>query len=386
MHRPSPRTLIAIGACAAAAALPAAAHAGSDPLTGPSDIRSSDLTPNPTAKVAEPSDDVMHKGSWIEWWYLHVMDPHSKRQWIGVITSAPTPAVLGLMQYADGKSAFSTARGIPMPAGGASLSKPAADGRPGVRTDHAKLDYSTARKAYHLIVHRGFKADIWYDGDPLPGATGTIDLENAGEWMGWTNPVATSTVHGWIQPPGGSRIKVDGWRGYHDHNWGHFTMVDSVADGWQWAMAHEPDGGASVLGGLVRRGGEWTGAIVDVRKSGTRVCSSSEMHLSDWTNGFTPLDGLTFSVPRTTQVTCGPDEPYHFSQTYHLTDTPSVDALLVGATVEAPTETVPGSFGMYEHVRTLAGRLDKTGARPKLPPIPGLSKSVKRLLAKVVAR
>ena len=199
------------------------------PVPAPTPNLSSDPTPIP-GHIATPADDVMHPGSWVEWWYVLLMDPHSKRQFIAVISSAPAPVVVGVMMYADGSHPISSTSGQ-SPAGFVPVAPPADDRRPGVRTSAGSISYVAARHAYHLLLSpgllgSGYAADVWLDRQPLPGATGVIDLKQSGEWMGWTSPVATSMVDGWVQAPHGVRTSVTGWRGYHDHNWGHFTLVD----------------------------------------------------------------------------------------------------------------------------------------------------------------
>lgn len=331
--------------------------ASAAPFPPSTPVVTSDLTPNPSGKIAEPSDDVAHPGVTTEWWYAGFMDPNSKRQIVLAIFTAPVPVVTAMMMYGDETSPFSFAQGLPnvtWPHGGA-----VADGEPGIRTNVGEITFDAARHAYHVRVDAGFKADIWLDRGALPGITEVMDIKNQGQWMGWSNPVATSFVTGNAQFPGGAQVDVTGWRGYHDHNWGNFTMVDQAVDGWEWGVSHEPDGGASIIGGLVRRGGQWTGSVVDVRPSGTRACYSSTIDLSDWTSGSSYLSGSTFSIPGTITATCGPAEKYPFTKTFHLTEPLVADAGVVALSLEAPYSTIPGSRGMFEHVRSLLARYEQ---------------------------
>ncbi|WP_187776471.1 hypothetical protein [Antrihabitans cavernicola] len=344
--------------CALAALVVSPALAA--PIPSGTPVVSSDLTPNATGKVAEPSDDVVHPGVTTEWWYASFMDPHSKRQLIVTIFTAPVPMVNAVMMYGDTTNPLSPAPGTPVPGGFAPHGGAVLDGLPGVRTNQGEMSYDVARNAYHVRIHSTFDVDVWLDRGQLPGATGFIDLHNHGQWMGWTSPVATSTVTGSVRFVGGAPIDITGWRGYHDHNWGNFTMVDQAADGWEWGISHEPDGGASIIGGLVRRGAQWTGSVIDVRPSGTRVCTSSRLHLSDWTSGSTLLSGATYALPGTITATCGPDEKYRFSKTFHLTEPVVVDFGPLAASLEAPYTTVSGSFGMFEHIRSLVARIEQS--------------------------
>ncbi|MGV9676904.1 hypothetical protein ACWDSJ_16640 [Nocardia sp. NPDC003482] len=374
------KTLLSVGISAVLAAAFTAmgtAPAGADPFPAGTPVLTSDLTPETqqSGHVAVPADDVMHPDSWVEWWYTMLRDPASERTFIAVITSAPVPAVSAVFMYGNGNDLLSAPAGGILPGGGLPVLPPANDGLPGVRTIAGGLDFDPVRGAYHLVLQAPVQADVWLDGAPLPGATGRMTIDD-GEWMGWSAPVASSTVHGWVRSPGGERENVDGWRGYHDHNWGHFTMVDQRADGWEWGVSFEPDGGATLLGGLVRRGGQWKGTLVDVRPSGTRACVPTTLQLSDWYSGPTPLSGATFALPATITAACAPPpglpgaissrgELYgadaEFTATFHLTESLVADGGVLAASAEAPYRTVPGSFGIFEHVRSLVSRVEQAG-------------------------
>ncbi|MFC7447276.1 hypothetical protein [Rhodococcus daqingensis] len=329
------------------------------PIPPGTPVLSSDLTPNPTGKLAEPGDDVAHPGVTTEWWYASFMDPHSKRQLVVAIFTAPVPLVGALMMYGDDVNPLSPGPDAPLPLGYTPHRGAVIDGLPGVRTDRGEMTYDEARGAYHVRVDSPFRVDAWLDRGQLPGATGLIDLKNQGQWMGWTSPVATSEVTGAALLPGGELIDLTGWRGYHDHNWGNFTMVDQLADGWEWGVSHEPDGGASIVAGVVRRGAEWVGSVIDVRPSGTRLCTSSRLDLTEWTHGSAPLEGATFALPGRITATCGPREPYQFSKTFHLTEPVVADTGLLALSLEAPYTTVAGSVGMFEHIRSLVARIEQ---------------------------
>lgn len=216
--------------CALAAAVASPAAAAPSPAETP--VVTSDLTPNPTGKVAEPADDVVHPGVTTEWFYASFMDPGSKRQIIVTIFTAPVPMVNAVMMYGNGTDPLSPPPGTVVPSGFATHGGAVLDGLPGVRTDQGEMSFDPVRNAYHVRITSTFDVDVWLDRGQLPGATGRIDLRNRGQWMGWTSPVATSTVTGTVRFMGGEPIVVTGWRGYHDHNWGNFTMFDQVADGW----------------------------------------------------------------------------------------------------------------------------------------------------------
>lgn len=337
-------------ACAAATAglAQAAIPAATPPLR-------SDPTPR-EGWPAKPEDNRMH-GGMTEWWYWHVVDPKSKLQYVGGLLNKPTPAHFGVLQYGRQKQPLAIDRRAPIPMSTSLAVRPKNDGLPGVRTGGASLNHDPVANTWHLKVTTGFKADIWFDGW-VPGVTGTIPLGTR-RWMGWTSAVATSTARGWIQPPGGKRIDVSGWRGYTDHNWGDFNMFDNSTGGWEWGVVHEPDGGAKILGGLVERDGTWIGTAAAVKPGeAPKGCASTYMTQSDFYSGRSYFTGQTFAMPGTVHIRCAALlEGYEGTEfTMKLLTPGVVDGGILAATAEAQYSTVPGSIGMYEHVRTLIGR------------------------------
>lgn len=336
---------IAVAAGAAQAAIPNA--------TPP---RTSDLTPQ-KGTPAVPSDNKMY-GGWTEWWYWHVVDPKTKLQYVGGLLNKPFSAHFGVLQFGRHKQALAFDQRAPIPMSTSRAIRPRNDGLPGVRTNGASLDYDTEAGKWHLRVTTGFKADIWFDGQWLPGITGTIPIDHR-RWMGWTSAVVTSTARGWIQPPGGKKIDVTGWRGYTDHNWGNFNMFDNTTDGWEWGVSHEPDGGATVVGGLVKRGGVWVGTAGEMRPGQPpKGCASTSMEQGDFYSGRSYFNGQTFAMPGYVHVKCAPGDEFDVDITFKLLTPAVVDIGQIAATAEAQYYTVPGSIGMYEHVRTFVGRRD----------------------------
>ncbi|MFD0689458.1 hypothetical protein [Actinomadura fibrosa] len=351
---------LAATALAPAAALPAAA---AEPVPAPSpsggdswiprtDIARSDLTQVP-GKLAEPSDDGPHPGSATEWWYTHVMDPATHRTFIAMLFTAPVPTGV-IFWYPE--------RGQKLVLPELTAKVTATDG-PVVDSSAGSLVYDRGRRAYHLVWTGAWaKADIWFD-NALPGVTGGPITYDGGQTMYWSSPVATSRVNGWLQPPGASSpISVDGWRGYHDHNWGNFNVADQSYSGWEWGVSHEPDGTATLLGGVVKGDGTWQGVVGRVTATETYGCMST-VELSDW-----KVSGL-FSYPETTRLTCPssllatPDglkgERPGLDRTFHVVD-PFILDVGVLALPESLGATVPGSLGLIEHIRNLRSRLPRS--------------------------
>lgn len=341
-------------AAASPAAIPMAAGQPWPPRT---DIKRSDLRLLP-GKLAELSDDGPHPGSAVEWWYVHVMDPKSRRVLVVVMASAPVSVTAAIWLPGTGAKVIAPD----------SLGKVTATARPGqlaVRSDAASLVWDKARRAFHLVMGGRFtQADIWFD-RALPGPTGGPITFSGGQEFYWTAPVGTSYVKGWIKPPGSTqRVKVNDWRGYHDHNWAKLKVPGKppggniLPYGWQWAVVHEPDGTATALGGVVDEYGTWRGAVGRATPQGTFGCMTT-LKLSDWR-----VSGL-YSYPNTTTASCpstlratpqgltgkGPG----LNITFRVVDPFILDAGLLGIT-QSKVRTVPGSLGMIEHLRSPAGR------------------------------
>ncbi|MFA1541976.1 hypothetical protein [Actinomadura monticuli] len=342
--------MLAAGAITAATVRPAAGDDDPGSWIPRTDVTGSDLTPVP-GKLAEPRDDGPHPGSATEWWYAHVMDPATKRTFIAMLFTAPVPTALIFWYPEEGEKLV-----LPELA----LDVKATDG-PVVRSSAGDLVYDPAR-GYHLTWHGIFaKGDIWFD-DAVPGVTGGPIEYDGGQTMYWSSPVATSRVTGWLEPPGSSRIDVTGWRGYHDHNWGNFSVVDQRYSGWEWGVSHEPDGTATLLGGVVKGDGTWQGVVGRATPEETYGCMST-IKLSDWR-----VSGL-FSYPETTRLTCPssqlatPDglkgERPGLDRSFHVVDPFILDAGLL-ALPESLGRTVPGSLGLIEHIRTLPARLPRS--------------------------
>ncbi|GAA3243164.1 hypothetical protein [Actinocorallia longicatena] len=351
--RPNRLRAVLVAAVLAASLVPSALAAAATPtLDIPhTDITRSDLTQVP-GKLAEPSDDGPHPGSTTEWWYVHVMDPATKRTFIAMLFTAPIPTALIFWYPEKGDKLV-----LPEP-----VLEVKASAGPVVTSSAGSLVYDEARRTYHLKWHGLFaSADIWFD-NALPGVTGGPIRYDGDQEMYWSSPVATSVVTGWLKPPGSKKISVTGWRGYHDHNWGRFSVIDQSYSGWEWGVSHEPDGSATLLGGVVKGDGTWQGVVGRVTDTGTYGCMST-IRLSDWR-----VSGL-FSYPETTRLTCPTSQlatPEGLTgtmpgldRTFTVVDPFILDVGLL-ALPESLGRTVPGSLGLIEHIRTLPSRLPRS--------------------------
>jgi len=319
----------------------------------PTDITGSDLTQVP-GHLAQPADDVAHPGSATEWWYVHLMDPATERTFIALFFTSPAPITTMFYYPEEGQKLV-----LPVPA----TPTIASTVTPHVRNSAGSITYDPARGTYHFLFNaNGYKIDAWLD-RPVTGLTGGPIRYDGGQDMYWTAPVATSHPTGYLRTPDGRTTDLAGWRGYHDHNWGNFNVIDQRYSGWEWGVSHEPDGSATLLGGVVKGNGVWQGVIAHATPDGVIGCMST-LRLSNWR-----VSGL-FSYPETENASCEEGkkgtptgwepEPYPgLDHTFTVTDPFILDVGLL-ALPESVGKTVPGSIGLIEHIRTLPPRVEDT--------------------------
>ncbi len=159
--------------------------------------------------VAQPSHNVAHPDAVTEWWYVNVQDPASGQSLILTLMQKPSPSAAAVWFGKLGAQYNQTLPATPY----AVTSGPKICGSAGC------IEYVESRNSWHVTyAYGGTSADLWLN-QPKPGVTSTTMFD--GKSFKWTNPVATSSVTGWVKPIGHLfPISADGWRGYHDHNWG----------------------------------------------------------------------------------------------------------------------------------------------------------------------
>lgn len=318
----------------------------------PTDITGSDTTQVP-GHLAQPLlDDVAHPGSATEWWYVHLMDPATGRTFIALFFTAPLPVTTMFYYPEDGQKLVLPVAATPTVA---STTTPSAVNSAG------GLVYDRTRGEYHFVFHaNGYDIDAWLD-RPTPGVTGGPIRYDGGQEMYWSSPVATSHPTGHIRTPDGRTSDLAGWRGYHDHNWGSFNVIDQRYSGWEWGVSHEPDGSATLLGGVVKGDGVWQGVIAHATDDAVVGCMAT-MRLYDW-----QVAGA-YSYPAYENASCPDGAARRFvaggydpqplpglDHTFHVTEPFVLDVGLL-ALPESVGETVPGSIGLIEHIRTLPPR------------------------------
>jgi hypothetical protein len=297
-------------------------------------------------RKSRPIDDVIHPGSATEWWYWKVANPKTGETFIGQIVSAPVWGSTALWYAADGKKYMDG----PTPGGAGWNPK---DGSPGICSPAGCLKYVADERAFHLVfAGNGYRANLWMR-NSLPGMHTNVPTVTGplGTEINWTNPVATSNTTGWVKPKGLPRVNVDGWRAYHDHNWGSFQIYQQDWTGWEWAGTFNPDGSADIMGGSFLPeylGGQFGGGRLRVSKDEWTVCRT-DLVPSDW-----KIAGGIFRYPSKNTAACN-DGVELVPITWQVTSPYLVNAVAFQFTEAQARSSIRGSYGLMEHFRPLSG-------------------------------
>jgi hypothetical protein len=127
----------------------------------------------------------------------------------------------------------------------------------------------------------------------------------------WTVPVAAGTASGWVQADG-RRLTLSGWRAYHDHTWGSFSLA---APSWyhsDFAVVSPRPGEAWILNGLQPGDNKyrpepndrgWQGVLVHATRSRVVTCAA-RVRRSGWVRATRISDGWHYHLPNRVQASC----------------------------------------------------------------------------------
>jgi hypothetical protein len=109
---------------------------------------------------------------------------------------------------------------------------------PGLRVGRQRIAFRDGRYRVAAALRDGSLA---VRADLAPAAAPAMIWHDTPVGSGYVNwlIVPDLTVAGTARLPGW-RGGLDGWRGYHDHNWGRWWWGEDF--GWQWGVAREPAG------------------------------------------------------------------------------------------------------------------------------------------------
>ena len=297
-------------------------------------------------KVATPADDVSHPGSQniSEWWYVEASGPFGQT-FIVSLLQLPQNNASDFWYNAFGQktnnqnslSSMTTSSSYP----------------PTVFTSAGSLVYDTTQNMYHFVYNNpndNYQADFWFT-KAKPGVTVGPDPVSGGQTMYWTNPVLTSTLSGWIYTPQNGKISVNGWRGYHDHNYGNFSLTNSGWRGWEWGVSHNPDGSGTAMFSVVNADGTYAGESIHATSTGTQWCNANYT-ASNWT--FSNFEAFPQTVVQQCITAPGWVDHWTVTQPYVL------NTFFLFLLDEGVGQTVPGSTGLIEHGRL--GNYNYTGS------------------------
>ena len=211
----------------------------------------------PGLRTATPADDGAHPGAGdrTEWWFVSATDPErgfSVAAALGSTFPGNPPATVVFLYLPDGAvhtvAAARVLDGEPatdradVRLGPDRLWSP----RPGVT--RVRIDMPTG-----IPLFGGSPGPVSLDltlRATNPGFTaGPLALPE-GQDLSWTVGAPAARVDGVVRVDGRT-FRLDGARGYHDHNYGEFDLADDAHGGWDWSAIHLP-GGRSLVSGIVR--------------------------------------------------------------------------------------------------------------------------------------
>lgn len=271
-------------------------------------------------RPAVPADDRSKPGA-TEWWHVLAFDPRSRtyvrvvfmsRPWVdfrlevierGTATvGIPGGAMAIAPQSTPGVTMVGISTPPPMTPPRASLVY--AGGR-------YVVDATSGSNGAHLEIvplRAGVTVGPWNLG-PLQTAWNPPSFL-PGTRM-WSVPVATGTASGWVVVDG-RRLTLSGWRAYHDHTWGQFSLA---APSWyhsDFAVVSPRPGEAWILNGLQpgdlkyrpepddRR---WQGLLLHATRDRVVSCAA-RVTRSDWIRNIRQGDGWVYLTPDRVKASC----------------------------------------------------------------------------------
>ena len=109
---------------------------------------------------------------------------------------------------------------------------------PGLRVGRQRIAFRAGRYRVAAALRDG---SVAVRAELAPAAAPAMIWHDTPVGSGYVNwlIVPDLAVEGTARLPGW-RGPLDGWRGYHDHNWGRWWWGEDF--GWQWGVAREPAG------------------------------------------------------------------------------------------------------------------------------------------------
>jgi hypothetical protein len=128
-------------------------------------------------------------------------------------------------------------------------------------------------------------------------------------WRVWSVPVATGRASGWVVVDE-RRLELRGWRAYHDHTWGQFSLAASSWVHSDFAVVSPRPGEAWIVNGLEPSNGAyrtdpndrlWQGVLVHATRSHVVTCVA-RVRRSGWTKAMS--NGWFYLLPDRVRASC----------------------------------------------------------------------------------
>jgi hypothetical protein len=276
----------------------------------------------PTAlkvRPAVPADDSSKPGA-TEWWQLLAFDPGSRTFVRAVLLAKPYANFRITVMKGTQASSVLAADGMAIvPQSGPGVTMVGTSPPPGIEPPRISLRYAGGRYvvearsgagAAHIEIaprRAGPTVGPWKLG---PHKTSWNPPAFVPGTRSWSVPVATGSATGWVEIDG-RRLDFHGWRAYHDHTWGQFSLAESNWVHSDFAVVSPRAGEAWIVNGLEASDGKyrtepndrlWRGLLVHARGRSLATCSA-RVHRSGWLRNI--ADGWFYLLPDRVQAACG---------------------------------------------------------------------------------
>jgi hypothetical protein len=279
-----------------------------------------------SVRRAVPADEYPKRTA-TEWWQVLAFDPGSHRFVRALLIARPWPdfrvEVLRSGESASGLAGGAMALVAQSQPGVAMVGTSPI---PGTEPPRASLRYAGGRYVVdvkagagdaHLVVvpqragptvgpwRLGRLQTSWNPPAFVPG------------WRVWSVPVATGRASGWVVVDG-RRLELRGWRAYHDHTWGQFSLAASSWVHSDFAVVSPRRGEAWIVNGLEPSNGAyrtdpndrlWQGVLVHAAGSRVVTCTA-RVRRSGWHKN--PSNGWYYLLPDRVRASCARAGSYVF--------------------------------------------------------------------------
>jgi len=166
----------------------------------------------------------------------------------------------------------------------------------------------------------------------------------------WSVPVALGSAGGWVEIDG-QRLNLRGWRAYHDHTWGQFSLAESNWVHSDFAVVDPRPGEVWIVNGLEPSDGgyrtkpddrRWQGVLVHAVGRRLSTCTA-RVHRTGWVAAFS--SGWSYFLPSRVDARCAETGSFSFRPEGKLH---GLDGFGVGQEVGV-NQAAHGGTGWFAH-------------------------------------